>query len=417
MTLAMTTDWRLFGLAVLLGTAVLPGPGGQAVGQGIAPVASPQSAGKAAKPGKGARQGAGEAAKKVDPAAAQRLVEAGIKSFDAGKFEPAVQSLSAALRGGGLPAPQMAKALYYRGIAYRKQGKPAQAISDLTSALWLKGGLNETERAQAMENRAAAYREAGIGDQPAPSLAQQEQAPAGLTAAAAPSAPPTSPPAARPRRTAAAPTEPATGPVAAGGAGSWSTATAAPGSSAPTPVLAAAPVESAAPAPTAPAAGTGSAITGFFSNLFGGGSGSASKPAEAPQTTASTGTAATATTAVSSWSEATTVTGARTRHAAAAPAPATAAKAPVSATASAGKYRLQVGAVRSRGEADAMAARLKQQHAALVGTREAVIDEQVFGNMGTFYRVRLGPYADANEPRQHCATLRASGFDCMLVTQ
>ncbi len=59
----------------------------------------------------------------------------------------------------------MAKALYYRGTAYRKQGKPAQAISDLTTAAWLKGGLSDSDRAQAMEQRQLAYSEAGLGSQ------------------------------------------------------------------------------------------------------------------------------------------------------------------------------------------------------------------------------------------------------------
>jgi hypothetical protein len=36
--------------------------------------------------------------------------------------------------------------------------------------------------------------------------------------------------------------------------------------------------------------------------------------------------------------------------------------------------------------------------------------------MGTFYRVRLGPFADANEPRELCGRLRVAGVDCMLVT-
>ena len=47
----------------------------------------------------------------------------------------------------------MAKALFYRGVAYRQQRKPAQAISDLTSALWLKGGLGGSDRADALQQR------------------------------------------------------------------------------------------------------------------------------------------------------------------------------------------------------------------------------------------------------------------------
>ncbi len=48
---------------------------------------------------------------------------------------------TAAISGGGLASQQMAQALYYRGLAYRKKGKPGLAIPDLTSAVWLKDGL------------------------------------------------------------------------------------------------------------------------------------------------------------------------------------------------------------------------------------------------------------------------------------
>lgn len=52
-----------------------------------------------------------------------------------------------------------------------------------------------------------------------------------------------------------------------------------------------------------------------------------------------------------------------------------------------------------------------------LGDAKAEIDETVIGNMGTFYRVRLGPYANAAEPRKLCSTLKPQGFDCQVVTQ
>ena len=69
--------------------------------------------------------------------------------------------------------------LYYRGLAFRKMGKPGFAISDLTSALWLKNGLSEAERADATKMRALAYHEAGISDVPAvPQSGPYAEAPA-----------------------------------------------------------------------------------------------------------------------------------------------------------------------------------------------------------------------------------------------
>ena len=103
------------------------------------------------------------AAEKKPAASGVKSYEAGAKAFEAGKFGPAIQSLSTALSTGGLSSQQMAKALYYRGAAYRKTGKSAQAISDLTSAVWLKNGLSDADRAAAMEQRQAAYQEAGLG--------------------------------------------------------------------------------------------------------------------------------------------------------------------------------------------------------------------------------------------------------------
>src|SRR6185295_1354706 len=100
--------------------------------------------------------------KKTDPAEAQRAVEAAGKLVEAGKTDQAVQSLTTTLSAGNLPPAILAKAFMYRGMAYRQQQKPANAVADLTSALWLKGGLSPADRSTAMQARSAAYREAGL---------------------------------------------------------------------------------------------------------------------------------------------------------------------------------------------------------------------------------------------------------------
>lgn len=354
------------------------------------------------------KSASGKAAGKPDPAAGQRSLEAGIKAYEAGKTSQAIQSLSVAVQGGGLANPQMAKALYYRGLSYRKEGKPALAISDLTSALWLKGGLNEAERAEATAARAAAYGQAGLDDK------------GGIAVATAPA------PAPRPT---AVPQSSTTS--------SWQASQVVTGSTteAASPVLSAAPVE-ANPASEGtqsqvnPVAGIGS----FFSNLFSGSSGSTAKaePASAattlaaptPQTdagawapTASAASAAPAAPATSGWGNATRVTKARETRLAAAP-PATVIDAPGATGAhSGGKYSLQVAAVRSRQEADAIVAQLFKDHRFQIGDLVPEVDTTVIGNMGTFYRVRLGPYAEANEPSQFCKMLKTRGFDCMIVAQ
>ena len=89
---------------------------------------------------------------------------------------------------------------------------------------------------------------------------------------------------------------------------------------------------------------------------------------------------------------------------------------PAAAPAPAGKYRVQLATVRTQQEAVALAAKAKR---ALAGTlaREPEIDQAVLGNMGSFYRVRVGPYATVQETQEVCAKAKGTGLDCLTVTQ
>lgn len=437
------------------------------------------SAAKRAKPE------APAAATPADPAAQQQNVaaaahaayEAGVKSYQGGKYEPAVQSFTAALRGGGLASTDMAHALYYRGLAYKRQSKPGLAISDLTSALWLKNGLGDSERASATAERAEAYRLAGLGDGNSgtetvavadPNLAAakteapkseapkadvsknevpsrrsaaradtQQATPDGTSMAAiadqvaAPAAPAQvvtaapettnfqnaisgvaqSAPAAR----TASVTQPRASDLASHQVAAVSQMDAAV--PAPIPVAAAAPVEG----PVAAAPGTPSTVSGFFSNLFGTGK----SQAAAPITTASTEPAVPvaaksngASVASGEAAKAAKMTApAQSSNTGAAAGSAVAAAAPAAATAvKGGKYKIHIAAVRSRAEAEALANKLSQQHGNMLATRTPTVDEAVIGSMGTFYRVRVGSFATAEEPRGLCNTLRTSGYDCLVVT-
>jgi len=416
----------------------------------------------------------GSEAKKADAAAAEkdkkaaddtasRLLEVGIKAYQAGNMNQAIRAFDTALRGGGLANQQIARALYYRGLSYRKKGKPGLAIADLTSAAWLKDGLSPSEKQEAMSNRVAAYREAGIADVPdvdqSPANSDWQTAMSGSKVPSAGSPPPQ----------AAAP------------------------ATAPPSVASAPPVYSAPPAPPAPApvqtsSGSSSGGGGFFdsiTSLFGGGSSSSS----ASQDEVTTSSIAHSPEAAASWqtTEATTASPpppARPAPQAAPPPPAApqaaappprappqaealpwaSPSAPPSAPRAApspqaaappprpapaepqagttgfvtqvatappsraetpaataaeptGKFHVQVAAVRTRSEAYAVAVRLVSQHGSELGGRKPLVDDTVIGSMGTFYRVRLGPYASAKEPQHLCGSLRSSGFDCLVVTQ
>lgn len=423
------------------------------------------------KPAAQAAQPADEASQKQQAAAAARNnYESGIKHYQGGKYPLAVDNLSAALRGGGLASNEMARALYFRGLAYKKQTKPGLAISDLTSALWLKNGLNDTDRASATAERSEAYRMAGLGDgnsgadkvdvanpNPAAAVPVAEAKPSkkskkGKDAEVAVAPPiPVEPPqvevtrqapeseaaqdAARARRLAAAPVDaggltsvasatvvgphasvPASVPAAAAPAQFASAEPVAPivpmgaPSVAPdAPVLSAAPID--AP-PSAPGASNGGSPVGnFFSNLFSGNSTPAPAASE-PVTTAST----TPQPATSSWSDTTSVAAGNYKAGAPAKAVKQAAAAPAEAGTKGGKYKIHIAAVRSRQEAEAIALKVQSQNGAAFKSRIASVDEAVIGSMGTFYRVRIGSYASAEEPRSVCNTLRSSGFDCLVVT-
>jgi tetratricopeptide (TPR) repeat protein len=369
------------------------------------------------------------------PASANGLkaYEAGTKAFEAGKYAPAIQALSAALSAGGLSSQQMAKALYYRGVAYRKTGKSALAISDLTSSVWLKNGLNDADRAAAMDQRQGAYREAGLGAGPAIGDAPLD-APAAAPAPAVPAP-----------AVAAAPTESATS--------SWAVTTGAGAAQASIPNLSA-PVSPPPPAATVPAGGfatigasepnpptlaalpqsettppsaapaplsgvgtaigdAGSAVGNFFGGLFGGAGGSgATTTASDPVATAATEAppaAARPAPATTGWNAGTSVVEGKPKKVAAA--------ADKPRATPAGKYLLQVGVLRSRAEAEQLASNLRAQHGAALGSVAPAIDEVVYGNMGTFYRVQVGPYASAAEPGDFCSALKPQGYDCLVITQ
>lgn len=446
-----------------------------------ADAAAKKQAGQQDQPG-GQAAGDEQAAKKAATEAAKRAYDNGIKSFQAGKYQPAVDQLSAALRGGGLASSDMARGLYYRGLAYKKQNKPGLAISDLTSALWLKNGLSDAERQSATNERAEAYKAAGLGDgnSGADTVAASDpktesaavpaksagQAPSDTSAAASGSAAPaptqapqsvaasdsgvpqpltmgaeTAVPAPPKVRQVPATNDPAglqaavaapyatSGGVAQGAGSNQAAPFSQPGfdpsTSAPQAVaLNAVPSEqSNSPAP-ATSGSSGGGIGGFFSNLF---SPSAKPAAAAPDGAAASGVTTASTTQpspqTSSWSDQTSLAegaakkGKASKVAAATPAAAPAAEGKATAVKTkSGKFKLHIAAVRSRAEAEALAQKLAQEHGGTLRDRAPAVDEAVIGSMGTFYRVRVGSYATADEPRGLCNTLRNSGYDCLVVS-
>ena len=366
----MIRDGRRLALAALAATALAFPCALDAAGQAPPKGAAKKEAAQqpaAAQPADSGEEGAKQAPKrkKQDPLEAQRSIEAAAKLLEAGRADQAEQALTAVINGGNLPPAIMAKALLYRGIAYRQQKKPAQAIADLTSALWLKGGLAEADRGDAMRQRTSAYQEAGLGDN-GEAIAPAMPGPTGRAAT----------------RTASASGVSDNAPPANDGQ---------------------------AEAPAKQSGGWG--IANPFAGWFGGGSSAPPAPDRSPSTTASVEPPPPAhAPKSSSWTHNTEVRG--TPAATSAPAAAT-----VVAARPEGRFRVQVGMTRSQSDAQSLAARIKREHAGVLATREPEIDEAVVGNMGSFYRVRIGPFATAQEGQAACAKMRGPGVDCLVVTQ
>lgn len=94
----------------------------------------------------------------------------GEASLNAGQFTDAARQLSATVNDPDATINQVAKALYLRGIAYRRAGYPGQAAADLGAALWL--GLPSSDKARAYVNKGLAYQAAGMESQGASAMAQ-----------------------------------------------------------------------------------------------------------------------------------------------------------------------------------------------------------------------------------------------------
>ena len=320
------------GFAGVLLVAVLLGA---ALGQGIARA---QEAASPSAPQAKAKRTANAPAAAKQPETVQAAIETAGQLLDAGKTDQAVEKLTTAIASSNLPTPLMARALYLRGKAYRQQAKPALAISDLTSALWLKNGLNPADRTEATLQRAGAYSEAG--------LTEHGQALASSSAAASRAPVPAFTTTSRAVRSGVVGSAPDAAP-------------------APVPALVTALVPG--PVPAGP------------------------KPQRA-QVSPATATIATA-----------------TIHA---PPPPALAK-----TASVGQFQSRVALVRTRPEADAVVAKLKDQFGAVLANRSPEIGQASFGNMGSFFQVRVGPFSTVAEAKSLCARLRGSGLDCVAVDQ
>lgn len=369
----------------------------------------------------------------------------GAASLAAGKYDAAVRQLSATINSDDASPGDAAKALYLRGIAYRKMGEPTRAVADLGAAVWL--GLPEPDRIKALVNRGLAYQAAGLNKEGEAELAAARKlggsravddliaegggAPAGAAAIAAfatevrPEEQSASSASTRPRQesspsfntSVSSEETPAPGPpptrTANASPGAWSTSVA----------------NESQPATSARG---GNRLTRWFGSLTDSSTSEtatpapaptpepaaqASRPAPQPAATAPT-TGWSATTEAQEASASASGGESKSRWArlfnrGGEPAPD--AQPPAAVPSAGGAFRLQLATSKSEAEAQALWKKVAQtQNLSGVGHE---IERVEIGSFGTFYALRVGPFPDKAESLKVCNALKRSGIDCSPAEQ
>jgi len=347
----------------------------------------------------------------------------GEASLAAGQFDEAARQLSATVNNKDATINQVAQALYLRGIAYRRAGYPGQAVADLGAALWL--GLPSSDKARAYVNKGLAFQAAGMESQGASAMAQARRYSNSSTVQKLISQ------------------DGGVGPVASAGLSSYvpsagnvwdkivpsfgTPKAAEPSESAEAPAAQSAPPRPAAAAPQAAPApvneGTGgNAVSRWWNSVAG--SSASSAPEAPPETSVA---------ASSGQSRSASNTTTATRSAAPAPpaetssggsgiggwfsrqtAALTGGSSAPAASAGSG-YTVQLANSRSKSEAEALWAKAKQSNASL-SSAPSRVERVNLGGLGTFYTVKIGPFASQSEGSKICNSIKRGGTDCTVIS-
>ena len=365
----------------------------------------------------------------------------GAAALSAGKYDNAVRMLSSTINSDNASPSDAARALYLRGIAYRKLGQPARALSDLGAAIFL--GLPDEDRVKALVNRGLAYQAAGLSSQGDAEIAQARRvggsgavdqliAEGGGTPASAASVAAFSTSVTPDAQGSAAPETPTR---TAGSSGQWTTtadaetggASASSGnrvsrwfgsltgssSSPPAPPPVSAPAESSAAATPVPSKPPAAPSTGWSAQTQASQTAVASGPRPAPPSTGwgaqtqggDTVVASDATPSQSRWSR----WFSKTAEADQPPPP------PAPATGGRGGFQLQLATSRSEGDAQALWKQVSSANTGLSG-KSPDIEKVDIGNFGTFYSLKVGPFPDKAESLKVCNALKRNGVDCSVVS-
>jgi hypothetical protein len=359
------------------------------------------------------------------PALSQELgLKHGTESLAAGKYADAVRQLSATVNDEKATQSQAAQALMLRGIAYRKGGQPAKAIVDLGAAVWL--GLPASDKARALVNKGLAYKAAGLSSQGDAELAEARKISSTRTVDKL---------IAQDGGAAVASNEAdSTVEESSSGESIWSRLVPSFGGS--TAEAPPAPPVATEPPPTrtaeaAPASGwgasvsdeksdsSGNAVTRWFGSLTGDSpSAPASAPAPAPQTTTTPKTTA-APPSAASWAAKTETQKVVSNEGGSGTAigrwfSRQTESAPAAPQAASG-YSVQLANSRSRAEAQALWKKVQGANQQLASAAPQ-IEKVDIGSFGTFYSLKIGPFASQAESTKLCNALKRNGTDCSVIS-
>ncbi|MHA1134364.1 MAG: SPOR domain-containing protein, partial [Alphaproteobacteria bacterium] len=302
----------------------------------------------------------------------------------------------------------------------RRGGNPARAIADLGAAVWL--GLSGSDKARALVNKGLAYRAVGLSSQAENAIAQARRASgqaneilaqeSRITVASTSSSPISDGAVGGSVWDRFVPSMPS---MPSFGSSSSGSRTASAPSSSPASQAAEAETRTAEAAPTTgwgaevadESASQGSSVSRWFGSLTGGN-------APAPSSVPAAPTASRANTSTQKEGEGGTAVGRwfsrQTSSAPSAPAPAQPAAAPRGSG-----YTVQLANSGSPADAQALWKKAKSSNPQLTAANPR-IERVEIGSLGTFYTVKIGPYATSSEGTKVCNALKRRGTDCSVIS-
>lgn len=81
---------------------------------------------------------------------------------------------------------------------------------------------------------------------------------------------------------------------------------------------------------------------------------------------------------------------------------------------SSGTHLVQVGAFRSEEEANGVWTTLKGKLGDFADNKSPDIERADLGSKGVYYRLRIGPFASADDAKTYCSGLKQRGTDCLI---